>query len=122
MPCKGQHNCHCDSNKVKMVNFGSYYNTQESNSHKQQMSWQQRERKLSYSIFKNYVISPLYCGLSDHNAQLIKFNNIDIKIQNSKFKIIRRTDTHSILYFWYKMSFATWNSIFDSNDVNSMFN
>jgi len=49
-------------------------------------------------------------------------DNIDIKIQTFKFKIIRRIDTHSVLDFWYKLSFETWNSIFDSNDVDSMFN
>jgi len=52
----------------------------------------------------------------------IKLNDIDIKIQNSKFKIIRRTDTYSVFDFWFKQNFETWNNIFDSNDVNSMFN
>jgi hypothetical protein len=32
------------------------------------------------SIFPNYVVSPLYDGLSDHDAQLIKLSNIDVKI------------------------------------------
>jgi hypothetical protein len=51
------------------------------------------------SKFPNYVVSPLYTDLSDHDAQLIMLSNIDIKIQNSKFKIIRRIDTYSILDF-----------------------
>ena len=74
------------------------------------------------SKFSNYVVSPLHNGLSDHDARLIKLNDIDIKIQNPKFKIIRRTDTYSVFNFRYKLSFEIWNSIFDSNDVNSMFN
>jgi hypothetical protein len=73
------------------------------------------------SKFPNYVVSPIYNGLSDHDAQL-KLSDIDIKIRNPKFKIIRRIDTYSILDFRYKLSFEAWNSIFDSNDVNSMFN
>jgi len=74
------------------------------------------------SKFANYVISALYNGLPDHDAQLIVLSDIDITIQNSKFKILRRTDTHSILDLRYKLSFETWNSIFYSNGVNSMFN
>jgi hypothetical protein len=74
------------------------------------------------SKFPNYVVSPLYNGLSDHGAQLIKLSDINIKFHNSKFKIIRSIDTYSVLDFWYKLSFETWNSIFDSNDVNFMFN
>jgi len=41
------------------------------------------------SKFPNYVVSPLYTGLSDHDAHLIALSDTDIKIQNSKFKIIR---------------------------------
>jgi len=74
------------------------------------------------SKFPNYVVSHLYTGLSDHDTQLITLSDIDIKIQNPKFKIIRRIDTYSILDFRYKLSFETWDSIFDSNDVNSLFN
>jgi hypothetical protein len=70
----------------------------------------------------NYVVSPLYTGLSDHDARLITLSDTDIKIQNSKFKIIRRIDTYSILDFRYKLSFEIWDCIFDSNDVNSVFN
>jgi hypothetical protein len=53
------------------------------------------------SKFPNYVVSPLYTGLSDHDAQLITLSDIDVKIQNPKFKIIRRIDTYSILDFRY---------------------
>ena len=51
------------------------------------------------SKFANYVISALYNGLPDHDALLIILSDIGIKIQNSKFKIIRRIDTYSILDF-----------------------
>ena len=51
------------------------------------------------SKFPNYVVSPLYTGLSVHDAQLIRLSDIDIKIQNPKFKIIRRIDTYCILDF-----------------------
>jgi hypothetical protein len=74
------------------------------------------------SKFPDYVISPLFNGLSDHDAQLIKLRDIDLKIQNAKVKIIRKIDTYSMLDFQYKLSFETWNSVFDDNDVNTMFN
>ena len=48
--------------------------------------------------FPNYAVSLIYNGFSDHDAQFIKLSDID-KIQNPKFKIIRRTDTYSILDF-----------------------
>jgi hypothetical protein len=51
------------------------------------------------SKFPNYVMSPLYNGFSDHDAQLIKLRNTDVKIQNPKFKVIRRIDTYSVLDF-----------------------
>jgi hypothetical protein len=60
--------------------------------------------------------------MSDQNAKLIKLSDIDIKIQNPKFKIITRTDTYSILDFWCNLSFEAQNRIFGINDVNSMFN
>jgi hypothetical protein len=59
--------------------------------------------------------------LSDHDAHLFNLSDIDIKIQNPEFKIVRRIDTYTILDFRYKLSFEIWNSIFDNNDVNSMF-
>jgi hypothetical protein len=74
------------------------------------------------SKFPNYVISPLFNGLSDHDAQLIKLSDIDLKIQNASIKIIRKIDTYSVLDFQYKLSFETWNSVFGDNDVNTMFN
>ena len=54
---------------------------------------------IDISKFPNYVVSPLYNDLSDHDAQLINLSDIDIKIQNPKFKIIRRIDKYSVLYF-----------------------
>jgi hypothetical protein len=74
------------------------------------------------SKFPNFIVSLLYTGLSDHDVHLITLSDTDIKIQNCKFKIIRRIDTYSVLDFRYKLSFETWDSIFDSNDVNSVFN
>jgi len=74
------------------------------------------------SKFPNYIVSPLPTDFSDHDAQLIVWSDIDIKIQNPEFKIIRRVDTYSILDFQYKLSFETWDSIFDGNYINSLFN
>jgi hypothetical protein len=37
-------------------------------------------------------------------------------------KIIRKIGTYTMRDFQYKLSFETWNSVFDDNDVNTMFN
>jgi hypothetical protein len=74
------------------------------------------------SKFANYVAFPRLNGLSDHDAQLIKLSNIDLKIQNAKFKFVRKIDKYSTLDLQYKLSFETWNSVFDDNDLNTMFN
>jgi len=43
--------------------------------------------------FINFTVSPLYNGLSDHDAQLLKINNIDIWI-----KVDQLDDTCFIIY------------------------
>jgi hypothetical protein len=74
------------------------------------------------SKFANYVIIPLFNGLSDYDTQLIKLSDVDLKIHNANVKIMRKFDAYSILEFQYKLSFETWSSVFEDNDVNTMFN
>jgi len=58
-----------------------------------------RLQNKSATAIGNIFIDTSNNGLSDHDARLIKLNDIDIKIQNSKFKIIRRIDTYSVFDF-----------------------
>jgi len=66
---------------------------------------------------RNYTLCPFTNGLSDHNAQIIKLNNINTLKQFSETQIIRNFSTHSITEFKIKLSYKTWNNIFDKYDV-----
>jgi hypothetical protein len=71
---------------------------------------------------ENYNILPIFNGLSDHDAQLIIINDIKVDIRNVRSKQIRKIDYFTLLDFQYKLSFESWDSIFDTVDVNMMFN
>jgi len=58
-----------------------------------------RLQNKSATAIGNIFIDTSNNGLPDHDARLIKINDIGIKIQNSKFKIIRRIDTYSVFDF-----------------------
>jgi hypothetical protein len=49
--------------------------------------------------FKNYTVFPLYNGLSDHDAQLLIINDVNLQLQNHRFHIIRNINKHSIEEF-----------------------
>lgn len=70
----------------------------------------------------NYNIYPHINGLSDHDAQIIKLNNLSIQGQNNATQIIRNFNKHSISNFSIKLSFETWDDTFGGNDVNIIFN
>jgi len=59
--------------------------------------------------------------LSDHDAQILKIK-LPVQIQSDRLKIIRKVDKHTILDFIYKLSNESWDSVFNNNDVNLMFN
>ena len=39
--------------------------------------------------FINYIVSPLYNGLSDHDAQLLIINDVNLQLQNDRIYTIR---------------------------------
>jgi len=49
--------------------------------------------------FENYIISTQPNGLSDHNAHLVRMNDINLKIQNGKPKNIRKIDKYSVTVY-----------------------
>jgi hypothetical protein len=49
--------------------------------------------------FINYSLSPLYNGLSDHDAQLLKIKEVNFKHQNCHVNTIRNINKHSIEEF-----------------------
>jgi hypothetical protein len=77
---------------------------------------------INVSKFDDYIISPLVNRLSDHDAQLITINDINLKIPSNTPRYIRNIDKHGLADFKIKVSLEIWDNIFDNNDVNSTYN
>jgi hypothetical protein len=54
--------------------------------------------------FINYTVSPLYNGLSDHDAQLLTLNDTNLQIQTHYSHIIRNINKHTIEEFETRLS------------------
>jgi hypothetical protein len=75
--------------------------------------------------FINYNVFPLYNGLSDRDAQLLKINDVHSQMQNQHIYKIRNLNRYSIEEFKMRQSYESWDSIFGNNkctDVDSLFN
>jgi hypothetical protein len=69
----------------------------------------------------DYSVSPIINGLSDHDAQSITLNKININLYAKQFKI-REINKQKIGDFLIKLSYETWDQIFSSENVNVMLN
>lgn len=74
------------------------------------------------SKFDNYKIFPLNNRSADHDVQLITINiplnqSLDY---NTYFK--RKINTYTIADFQIKLSYETWDSVFEGDAVHKMFN
>jgi hypothetical protein len=72
-----------------------------------------------------YTVFPLYNRLSDHDAQLLIINNVNLQLQNNRFHIIRNINKYSMEKFKTRLSYESWDSIFGYNgnmDVDTLFN
>jgi hypothetical protein len=65
--------------------------------------------------FLNYTVSPLYNGLSDHDAQLLTINDANLQSQNHRFHIVRNINKYTIEEFKTRLSHESWENIFVSN-------
>jgi hypothetical protein len=75
--------------------------------------------------FINYTASLLHNGLSDHDAQLLKINYVNLQLQNHHIYTIRNINNYSIEEFKTKLSYESWDSIFGYNgniNVDILFN
>jgi competence transcription factor ComK len=75
--------------------------------------------------FINYTASPLYKGLSDHDAELLIINDVNLQLQNHRIYTIRNINNYSIEEFKTRLSYESWDSTFGYNgniDVDVMFN
>jgi len=72
----------------------------------------------------NYTVFPLHNGLSDHDAQMLNINDVNLQQENHHICTIRNINKHSIEEFKTRLSYESWESIFDDNeytDVDPLF-
>jgi len=72
--------------------------------------------------FENYSIHPLVNRLSDHDAQIIRINNITVDKRIGKTQSIRKFNKFSITQFAINLSCESWDNVFIEEDVNTVFN
>jgi hypothetical protein len=70
----------------------------------------------------DYEIIPLINGLSDHDGQLIILNNIKNKPYEHRSYFTRKINRYTIADFQIKLSYETWDSVFNGEDVTVIFN
>ena len=69
-----------------------------------------------------YIFCPLINGLSDHDGQIIKLENISVQNQSKDTRIMCSINKHSIQNFKTNSSYEIWDEVFGGNDVNNIFN
>jgi hypothetical protein len=77
---------------------------------------------IDISHIGSYTACPVINGLSDHDAQVIRLENIITHKKLNESKITRNFDKYSISDFKINLSYETWDDIFNESDVNKMFN
>jgi len=72
--------------------------------------------------FESYMVTPLINGVSDHDAELLILSTDNSIVPIHKFKTVRKINKYTIYGFIDKLSCESWDTIFNSEDVNAMFN
>ena len=70
----------------------------------------------------NYSIFPVINGLSDHDAQSLIIHDLLNYKPRSTFHYFRKLNELEKAKFNIKLSYESWNQVFDSNYVNTCFN
>jgi hypothetical protein len=74
------------------------------------------------SVVGVYSVSPLINGLSDHEAQLLEIKDIDLQAGNKQYQTLQKIDKRTIAEFVTKLSYESWDTLFDSINTDSKFN
>jgi hypothetical protein len=77
---------------------------------------------LDTSKYENYLISPIYNGLSDHDAQLLTIVLSLHPDKKHKFIYHRKINNLTTADFQWQLSHENWDSVIGVNDVNLSFN
>jgi hypothetical protein len=60
--------------------------------------------------------------MSDHDAQSVTLNTINMSVHSTQFKLIRKINKYTINNFLINLICETWDLTFSNDDVNIMFN
>jgi hypothetical protein len=76
---------------------------------------------------KDHLVTPIYNGLSDHDAQLLTIRIKVLKDPTKELKTRRNYNNHTIYGFFNKLSHESWDMVFNNNnnnneDINDVFN
>jgi len=72
--------------------------------------------------FESYMITPIISGVSDHDAQLLTICTDYSYVPTHKSKTVRKINKYTISDLIDKLSCKSWDSVFNCEDVNAMFN
>ena len=70
----------------------------------------------------NFTISPLLNGLSDHDAQILILNNLEIQNSRVGYYTKRLINEITMSEFKLNLSYVSWDEIFTEENVDIMFN
>jgi hypothetical protein len=68
------------------------------------------------------MITPIINGRSDHDAQLLTISTDYSYIPTHRLKTVRKINKYTVSDFIDKLSCESWDSIFNSEDINAVFN
>ena len=75
-----------------------------------------------YLNLKSYTVTRIINDMSDHDGQLLKISTDYSHVPVHKLKTITEINKFTISDFIDKLSCESWDSIFNSEYVNAMFN
>jgi len=77
---------------------------------------------IDISQFESYIVTPILNGLSDHDVQLLVISTDYTHIHIQESKTITKINKYMISDFINNLSNKSWDTIFNSDDVNALFN
>ena len=77
---------------------------------------------IDVSQFESYTITPVINGRSDHVAELLTINTDYSFVPTHRSKTVTKINKYTISDFIDKLGCKSWDAIFNSEDINAVFN
>jgi hypothetical protein len=77
---------------------------------------------LDRNTHKNFSVFHVINGLSDHDGQILRLNNVQVKKQTKHQYICREINEETIAKFQISLQNENWEDVYDYGNVNSKFN